>query len=979
MYVRAGGDRLGHLPRALDEVHDHRDVADPPVRRGAGRPRTGRSPGTAAMGECGEESLARLWVCPAPVADRRRRPDRHAAAGDPLPAAMFRTATLWPSATASPTTTVEPVDARCVPGSRSRTAIARLPSASRSRSCGAAFTRRPLADVDDGLDDPVAALREARQLVDDSRERRRCSASRWRRSSRLDGGDDLHPVGAGGVARRARSSSRAWKPGLSKRSAALVCPTRTSVPPNPTRPNAASIESGLPLASKTTVGRSPRPRSRRTCGKCSSTTSASRPDAAAKATVGRDVGHQQPFDTGLRRQRHGQADRAGAEHQHAVAGFRPAPRHGVPADAEGLDEHELVDESAAAPGTAGRRAAPCVPQPARGRHTQYLSCGTCPACRRGRGNCCERIEVLGVTTAGGLRERMVLPAAQLFPGRRLTVDQLVLVETLGIGWHAVARGRPESSDSVLVLGAGPVGLAVALAAQPRVERLLVADIAAERVAFAAASGLDALVVDEHFPQVLRDRGRGDLPTVVFDASGSPDSMEAAFGLVGVGGTLVLVGHTKAALRFDNPGFHARELDVRASRNATRADWVQVIAAVEDGSIDATGWLNHRTTLPAVVDELPRLAERRTGSSRRSSTSARGAPGERCAARPAPAGRGGRRAHRRARPRTGRAPGVHRLDRRGRRGRRAGPQGRRPDIAAGSGSCAAGMPIGSATARSGRRWVHTHNLASDYLATFAHRRRSPGDRTGPAAMPRRDGRVGIRNVVVVVYLVECAQQVAEAIAAGRGRARHRLRRLLPERLRPGDAGAAVHPSERRRGGCSVSLGCEGFDRERLADVVAASGRPVTTLVIQRRAAPARRWPRAGRGSRRCATAVPPHGPDGAVRAGGRHHLRRLRRHQRHHRQPRRRAGSSTCWSPQAGRPSSRRRASSSAASTSWRRARSPPSSGPRSRPASPRRRDYYATMGYGSFAPGNAEGGLTTLEEKSLGAYPSRAAAPIHGS
>src|SRR4029079_13603975 len=127
----------------------------------------------------------------------------------------------------------------------------------------------------------------------------------------------------------------------------------------------------------------------------------------------------------------------------------------------------------------------------------YLSCGTCPACRRGRGNCCERIEGLGVTTAGGLRERMVLPAAQLFPGRRLTVDQLVLVETLGIGWdapgrgraestadvlvlvetlgigwHAVARGRPESSDSVLVLGAGPVGLAVALAAQPRVERLL---------------------------------------------------------------------------------------------------------------------------------------------------------------------------------------------------------------------------------------------------------------------------------------------------------------------------------------------------------------------------------------------------------------------------------------------------------------------------------------------------------------------------
>jgi 2-desacetyl-2-hydroxyethyl bacteriochlorophyllide A dehydrogenase len=242
----------------------------------------------------------------------------------------------------------------------------------------------------------------------------------------------------------------------------------------------------------------------------------------------------------------------------------------------------------------------------------YLSCGGCAACRRGRGNCCEQIEVLGVTTAGGLRERMVLPAAQLFTGRGLTVDQLVLVETLGVGWHAVARARPEPRDSVLVLGAGPIGLAVAQAVRPRVERLVIADIAAERATFAAASGLDALVVDEDFPQALRDRGGGALPSVVFDASGSSASMEAAFGLVGFGGTLVLVGHTRAALRFDNPGFHARELDLRASRNATPADWTQVIAAVEDGRLAALDWVNHRTTLPAVVDDLPRLAGGRNG-------------------------------------------------------------------------------------------------------------------------------------------------------------------------------------------------------------------------------------------------------------------------------------------------------------------------------------------------------------------------------
>jgi threonine dehydrogenase-like Zn-dependent dehydrogenase len=237
----------------------------------------------------------------------------------------------------------------------------------------------------------------------------------------------------------------------------------------------------------------------------------------------------------------------------------------------------------------------------------YVSCGICTACRRGRTNCCVRIEVLGVTRAGGLRERMVLPAWLLFPGAGLTLDQLVLVETLGIGWHAVDRGSPGPQDHVLVLGAGPIGLAVAQAARARATQVVVADVSPARVAFATASGLESLAVDGALAATIQDRYDGDLPSLVVDASGNRASMEGAFGLVGPGGTLVLVGHTTGALTFQNPGFHARELDVRASRNATPADWARVISGVRDGSLDAVGWVNHRTTLAAVADDLPRLA------------------------------------------------------------------------------------------------------------------------------------------------------------------------------------------------------------------------------------------------------------------------------------------------------------------------------------------------------------------------------------
>lgn len=237
----------------------------------------------------------------------------------------------------------------------------------------------------------------------------------------------------------------------------------------------------------------------------------------------------------------------------------------------------------------------------------YLSCGTCVACARGRTNCCERIQVFGVTRPGGLRERMLLPAGQLFPGDGLSLEQLALVESLGIGWHAVTRARPRPEETALVLGAGPIGLAVAQAVRATGARVVLADVLPDRVAFARGSGLAAVTANGDLGTRLREQDSGALPSLVFDASGNRGSMEAAFDLVGAGGRLVFVGHTRGPVTFANPGFHARELDLHASRNATADDWRQVIDAVRAGSLDAVGWINHRTTLSAVAAELPRLA------------------------------------------------------------------------------------------------------------------------------------------------------------------------------------------------------------------------------------------------------------------------------------------------------------------------------------------------------------------------------------
>lgn len=246
-------------------------------------------------------------------------------------------------------------------------------------------------------------------------------------------------------------------------------------------------------------------------------------------------------------------------------------------------------------------------------------------------------------------------------------------------------------------------------------------------------------------------------------------------------------------------------------------------------------------------------------------------------------------------------------------------------------------------------------------------------------PRADGRIGIRDVVVVAYLVECARTVADAIAAGRddvhvigfggcypsGYAQQMLERLCTH---PNVGAVAL-----------VSLGCEGFGRERLAEVIAASGRPLTTLVIQQlggtraTVAQGRAWVddvRAHPATQRTArieltdlvvgticggsdgtsgiTANPVVGRvfDRLVAAGGtavfeetgeligcEHHM------------------AQRAVTPQLGAEIEARVGKAAA---------------------------YYTAMGHGSFSPGNAEGGLTTLEEKSLGAYSKSGSGPIHG-
>ncbi len=251
--------------------------------------------------------------------------------------------------------------------------------------------------------------------------------------------------------------------------------------------------------------------------------------------------------------------------------------------------------------------------------------------------------------------------------------------------------------------------------------------------------------------------------------------------------------------------------------------------------------------------------------------------------------------------------------------------------------------------------------------------------------RADGRKGIRNTVVVAYLVECAHFVASEIV-------HRFRNTPHEGnvqligfpgCYPNEYAAQMmeklctHPNVGAV--LFVSLGCESFDKVRAANAVDASARPVKTLVIQRAGgtrstvqagtdwitetlADIATGPRAKMGVDEliigtvCGGSDGTSGISGNPAAGKAFDLLV--------------AEGATCIFEETGELIGCEDIMAERAIT--------PELGQILRESVQKAERYYATLGYGSFAAGNAAGGLSTIEEKSLGAYVKSGDSPISG-
>ncbi|NLO04365.1 MAG: alcohol dehydrogenase catalytic domain-containing protein [candidate division WS1 bacterium] len=197
-----------------------------------------------------------------------------------------------------------------------------------------------------------------------------------------------------------------------------------------------------------------------------------------------------------------------------------------------------------------------------------MPCGECYPCRTGHYNCCVNMRVLGVHAPGAFAEYFCAPVPCLHVvSADLSADAAVMVEPLSIGVQATTRARITVGDTVLVIGAGTIGLCVLLAGLSRSERIAVSDLATGRLEIARSLGAGAAInaAEEDVAAAFAAAFGGSDPAIVIEAVGRPATVRQALELVAASGRVVMLGLCSDEICIPGALMVRKELDFLGSR------------------------------------------------------------------------------------------------------------------------------------------------------------------------------------------------------------------------------------------------------------------------------------------------------------------------------------------------------------------------------------------------------------------------------
>ncbi len=217
----------------------------------------------------------------------------------------------------------------------------------------------------------------------------------------------------------------------------------------------------------------------------------------------------------------------------------------------------------------------------------YFNCGNCYSCNRGFVNCCTDNQTMGVQRDGAFCEYLSMPIERIYPGNGLTAQELALIEPFSISQHAISRAEIKDSDSVLIVGAGPIGLFALLAAKQKCKKIAVADILDNRLCLASEYGADAVIntKTQSLEEFTKNFTNGNGFDVCIEACGAPETFLDCIENAAFAANIILIGNGKRETNFIHSVILKKELNIYGSRNALKDDFISNIALVSSGNAD----------------------------------------------------------------------------------------------------------------------------------------------------------------------------------------------------------------------------------------------------------------------------------------------------------------------------------------------------------------------------------------------------------
>lgn len=236
-----------------------------------------------------------------------------------------------------------------------------------------------------------------------------------------------------------------------------------------------------------------------------------------------------------------------------------------------------------------------------------LVCGLCRNCRSGRYNICEHLRVIGCQSRGAMADLIAVPADRMLRlPDSMSWDEACLVEPLAVGVHAVRRADLSPGDSILILGAGTIGLMCLSAAKSMgAASVTVADPVAWRRDLAVKLGADETCADPEScasPQAPAAQA----PDIIIECTGHGEAVATAVRLSRKGGRIVIVGvHGKPAL-VEIGLIQDWELDIRGALMYTRGDFEEALNLITERRVLTEPIITHRMLLANVANAFETL-------------------------------------------------------------------------------------------------------------------------------------------------------------------------------------------------------------------------------------------------------------------------------------------------------------------------------------------------------------------------------------